>query len=123
MLLCAAPSGACWASFFRPSWDSGLHRFVAVRDGPRMHSLALVLRKADPRLFASGGHRNDFPTPLRLRHGKRSARKRSNDLLTVKAAIFDKNFAGVVSADDHAGKVQAGNIALKRVRIESGLVR
>jgi len=68
----------------------------------------------------------DFVTSLfalRLRDGQRRARERSDDLLAMKAAIFDENFAGVISADDHAGEVQAANIALERLRIESRFIR
>src|ERR1700730_7821628 len=59
----------------------------------------------------------------RLRDRERHSRERSDDLLAVKAAVFDKNFAGVDSTDDHAGEVQTGNIALERARVESGFIR
>ncbi len=40
----------------------------------------------------------------------------------MEAAVFDKDFAGVISANHDTGKIQAGNVALERLLIESGLV-
>src|SRR5580700_3813790 len=72
--------------------------------------------------FAPAAALESSPCRGRLRHRQRRAGKRGDDLLAVKAAIFDENFAGVDPADDHAGEIQTGNIALERLRIESGFI-
>ena len=40
------------------------------------------------------------------------------DLLTVKASVFYKNFAGGVSADDHSCQIDARDITLESFGIE-----
>src|ERR1700689_2557410 len=41
-----------------------------------------------------------------------------DDLFAVEAAILDENLRGVFAADDHAGQVNARNIAFERVGIQ-----
>src|SRR5258708_32150860 len=41
-----------------------------------------------------------------------------NDLLPVEAPVFDEDLAGVLSADDHACKMDPRHIALQLIRIQ-----
>ena len=59
---------------------------------------------------------------LGLRDGERASRKSGDDLLTVKAAVFDKDFTGMVSANDYASQIQTRNIAFEGLRVESRLI-
>ena len=46
-----------------------------------------------------------------------------DNLLAVEAAVFNENFAGMVSADHHSGDENSGDIALMGLRVHGGLVR
>src|SRR5712692_9007954 len=59
----------------------------------------------------------------RSKNGNSTTRKGGDDLLTVEAAVFDKDLAGGVATDHDAGKVDAGNVALERFGTHRGLVR
>src|SRR5712692_432517 len=51
-----------------------------------------------------------------------AAGQRSDDLLAVKAAIFDENFTRMVSANHHARQKNTGHIAFVRLRIHGWFV-
>src|SRR4051812_20855709 len=63
------------------------------------------------------------PTKKALR-GRRGgcAGKSSDDLLAVEAAVFDENFAGVISADHDTGEINSRHITFVRLRIDGRLI-
>src|SRR5580704_3340223 len=52
-----------------------------------------------------------------------TARERLDDLLPVETPVLDEDLAGMPAANDHARQIDARNIALQRVGIESRLPR
>ncbi len=58
----------------------------------------------------------------RLRHSQRRTGKRGDDLLTVEAAVFYKNFAGMDATDDYAREINPGHIAFQSPRIDGRLI-
>ena len=48
--------------------------------------------------------------------------QRGDNLFAMESAIFDKNFAGVISADHHSGDENSPDIALMREWVHGGLV-